>query len=88
MMKGGRGHQKHQPAKPPAQIGAGARFSLGFLAAVCLLLGTLPTYIFPVLNRSVEPLAGASVTTSLVQPFFTAKCRKRAASIGISPGLP
>jgi len=51
---------------------AGVRFPLLFLAAVCLLLGTLPTYILPLLNRTVEPMAGASVTTSLVQPFFTA----------------
>jgi hydrogenase-4 component B len=58
--------------EPRLRARAGARFSLGFLAAVCLLLGILPTYILPVLNRTVEPLAGASVTTSLVQPFFTA----------------
>lgn len=58
--------------EPRLRARAGARFSLGFLAAVCLLLGTLPTYILPVLNRTVEPLAGASVTNSLVQPFFTA----------------
>jgi hydrogenase-4 component B len=58
--------------EPKLRARAGARFSLGFLAAVCLLLGTLPTYILPVLNRTVEPLAGAGVTTSLVQPFFTA----------------
>jgi hydrogenase-4 component B len=48
------------------------RFSLGLLAATCLLLGILPTYVIPVLNRVVEPLAGASATTSLVPPFFTA----------------
>jgi hydrogenase-4 component B len=58
--------------EPRLRTRAGARFSLGFLAAVCLLLGTLPTYVLPMLNRTVEPLAGASVTTSLVQPFFTA----------------
>jgi hydrogenase-4 component B len=58
--------------EPRLNARAGTRFSLGFLAAVCLLLGTLPTYVLPVLNRTVEPLAGASVTTSLVQPFFTA----------------
>ena len=56
----------------PVCTGAGAQFPLGFLAVVCLLLGTLPTYVLPLLNRTVEPLAGASVTTSLVQPFFTA----------------
>jgi hydrogenase-4 component B len=58
--------------EPRLNARAGTRFSLGFLAAVCLLLGTLPTYVLPVLNRAVEPLAGASVTTFLVQPFFTA----------------
>ena len=58
--------------EPPSQSHAGSRFPLAFLAVVCLLLGTLPTYILPVLNQTVEPLAGASVTTSLVQPFFTA----------------
>jgi hydrogenase-4 component B len=47
-------------------------FAPVFLAVVCLLLGILPTYILPLLNPAVEPLAGASVTTSLVPPFFTA----------------
>jgi hydrogenase-4 component B len=47
-------------------------FAPVFLAAVCLLLGILPTYILPLLNPAVEPLAGASVITSLVPPFFTA----------------
>ena len=49
-----------------------ARFPMAFLAAVCLLLGILPTYVLPVLNQAVGPLAGASTTTALVQPFFTA----------------
>lgn len=49
-----------------------SRFSLTFLAVVCLLLGILPTYVIPILSRAVEPLAGASATASLVPPFFTA----------------
>ncbi len=60
---------------PKLHIRSGARFSMVFLAVVCLLLGTLPTYVLPVLNQSVEPLAGASATTSLVQPFFTATAK-------------
>lgn len=52
--------------------GGGAGFAPAFLAFVCLLLGILPTYVLPVLNQAVEPLAGSSVTASLVQPFFTA----------------
>jgi hydrogenase-4 component B len=48
------------------------RFSLTLLAAACLLLGILPTYVIPALDRAVEPLAGGSATTSLVPPFFSA----------------
>ncbi|MDR5729403.1 MAG: proton-conducting transporter membrane subunit [Terriglobia bacterium] len=50
----------------------GARFGPAFLAVVCLLLGTMPTYVLPLLNRAVEPFAGASITDSLIPPFFTA----------------
>jgi len=50
----------------------GIPFPLAYLAVACLLLGILPTYVLPALNRAVEPLAGASITTALVQPFFTA----------------
>jgi len=55
-----------------ARIPNRARFSLILLAAICLLLGILPTYVIPALDRAVEPLAGASVTTALVPPFFSA----------------
>jgi hydrogenase-4 component B len=58
--------------EPQLEKRAGTRFPLVFLAVVCLLLGILPTYVLPALNRTVEPLAGASITTSVVQPFFTA----------------
>jgi hydrogenase-4 component B len=53
----------------PARKG---RFSLTMLAVSCLLLGVLPTYVIPVLDRAVQPLAGASATAALVPPFFTA----------------
>jgi hydrogenase-4 component B len=53
----------------PARKG---RFSLIILAVACLLLGVLPTYVIPVLDRAVQPLAGASATAALVPPFFTA----------------
>jgi hydrogenase-4 component B len=52
--------------------GARVQFPLAYLAIVCLLLGVLPTYVIPVLNRAVEPLVGASASSSLVPPFFTA----------------
>lgn len=53
-----------QPSRP--------HFALVYLAIACFLLGVLPTYVIPVLNRAVEPLAGANATVSLVPPFFTA----------------
>jgi hydrogenase-4 component B len=58
----------------PARTG---RFSLTLLAVSCFLLGVLPTYVIPVLDRAVQPLAGASATASLVQPFFTATPRNQ-----------
>jgi hydrogenase-4 component B len=48
------------------------RFPLTYLAMACLLLGILPTYVIPVLNRAVEPVSGANATAALVPPFFTA----------------
>lgn len=47
-------------------------FSLGLLVLAIVLLGVLPTYVVPALDRAVEPLAGASATAALVPPFFTA----------------
>lgn len=49
-----------------------SRSSLVILAVACFLLGVLPTYVIPALNRAVEPLAGSSATAALVPPFFTA----------------
>lgn len=58
--------------KPQLQMQTRAPFPLAFLAVICLLLGILPTYVIPVLNRAVEPMTQASVTASLIPPFFTA----------------
>ncbi len=40
-----------------------------FLAALCLLLGVLPTYVIPALNRELQPWTDASAD-ALVPPFF------------------
>lgn len=39
------------------------------LAALCLLLGVLPTYVIPELNRALQPWTNAA-TEALVPPFF------------------
>jgi hydrogenase-4 component B len=43
---------------------------MALLALGCLLLGILPTYTIPVLDRVAQPLAGASATGALVPSFF------------------
>jgi len=43
---------------------------LTFLASLCLLLGTLPTYVISALDRAVRPVMHASGLTALVPPFF------------------
>ena len=43
---------------------------MAFLAGWCLLLGVLPTYVVPVLDRVVQPLVHTSATAALVPPFF------------------
>jgi hydrogenase-4 component B len=49
----------------------GSRAPLALLAALCVLLGVLPTYVIPVIDRAVVPLAHASATAALVPPFFS-----------------
>jgi len=41
------------------------------LAALCLLLGVLPTFMIPTLNRVLQPITGANAADTLVPPFFS-----------------
>jgi hydrogenase-4 component B len=43
---------------------------MAVLAALCLLLGVLPTYVIPVLDKVVAPLTGTKAVDALVPPFF------------------
>ncbi len=47
------------------------RSAMGFLAFLCIVSGILPTYIIPVLNRTVTPIVHESAADALVPPFFT-----------------
>jgi hydrogenase-4 component B len=40
------------------------------LAGLCLLLGVLPTYVIPSLNRELQPWINADAAAALVPPFF------------------
>jgi hydrogenase-4 component B len=48
------------------------QIAMTYLAVACLLLGILPTYVIPALNRAVEPMTGTSASAVLVPSFFTA----------------
>jgi hydrogenase-4 component B len=47
-----------------------ALVAMGFLAALCLLLGVLPTYVIGVLDKASKPLTHSSAAAALVPPFF------------------
>jgi hydrogenase-4 component B len=51
----------------------GARAPLAFLALCCLLLGVLPTYVIPALDRAVVPISHQSAVAALVPSFFAPK---------------
>jgi hydrogenase-4 component B len=44
--------------------------SMGLLAALCLVLGVLPTVVIPTLSSVLTPMTGASAVDALVPPFF------------------
>lgn len=59
------------------EAGIGTRVPLALLAAFCVLLGVLPTYTIPVIDRSVVALTHTSATAALVPPFFDATAQQR-----------
>ncbi|MGB9476639.1 MAG: proton-conducting transporter membrane subunit, partial [Candidatus Udaeobacter sp.] len=61
-----RSNQAATAAEAPRSMTA----PLVFLAALCLLLGVLPTFVIPILNGIVQPISGASAVDALVPPFF------------------
>ncbi len=60
------------------------RGSMAILASACVLLGVLPTYVIPVLDRAIEPMVHASAAAALVPPFFTVPA---AGGDGLSPAF-
>ncbi len=59
-------------AEAAREANVGTQMPLAILATLCVLLGILPTYVIPVIDRAVAPLAHASATAALVPPFFVA----------------
>ena len=65
------GISRSESAKAAVEVKRSMRVSMGILALCCLLLGILPTYVIPVLDKAITPLTGAGVSDSLVPPFFS-----------------
>jgi hydrogenase-4 component B len=71
------GMARSDGAANAAEVGPGTRTPLALLAAACVLLGVLPTYVIPVLDRAVVPLVHASATAALVPPFFSPEAQRQ-----------
>ena len=70
------GMSRSQSAAEAREAPIGARTSLALLVVLCVLLGVLPTYVIPVIDRAVVPLAHESATAALVPPFFIANAQQ------------
>ena len=56
--------------QPVTEAKGGPLASMAILAALCLALGVLPTYVIPALGSALSPLARADAADALVPPFF------------------
>jgi hydrogenase-4 component B len=71
------GMPRSDSAAAAVEARAGTHIPLALLTAFCVLLGVLPTYVIPVIDRSVLPLTHSSATAALVPPFFDAAAQRR-----------
>ncbi|MGA9883471.1 MAG: proton-conducting transporter membrane subunit [Candidatus Acidiferrales bacterium] len=56
--------------KEISEVPGSAIAPMALLALLCLLLGVLPTYVIPALNRELQPLINPGTAETLVPPFF------------------
>jgi hydrogenase-4 component B len=70
------GMSRSSAAAAAREAHVGTRTSLALLAILCVTLGVLPTYVIPVIDRAVTPLAHESATAALVPPFFIANAQR------------
>ena len=57
--------------RPAGDASASQIAPMALLGVLCLALGVLPTYVVPMLNRTLEPIIDPQATTALVPPFFS-----------------
>jgi hydrogenase-4 component B len=78
------GMPRSEGAAGAVEASRGTRAPMALLAALCILLGILPTYVIPVIDTVVTPLSKASATAALVPPFFNADAQREE---GIAPAF-
>ncbi len=64
------GMSRSREVAQPKEARKSALAPMALLAATCVLLGVLPTYVIAALDRVVAPFAGTSAVDALVPPFF------------------
>lgn len=64
------GMRRLDPGRSLREPGPGAVVPIIILAALCLVLGVLPTYVIPALDTATSRIAGARASDGLVPPFF------------------
>ena len=63
------------------------RAAMALLAAACLVLGSLPTFVIPSLNRVTSSLFGVDIANQLAPPLFTGNAGAYQALISLGGGL-
>jgi hydrogenase-4 component B len=64
------GMTRSPEAEQATETQPSALAAMAFLAALCLLLGVLPTYVIGALDRVTQPIVRTSAAAALVPPFF------------------
>jgi hydrogenase-4 component B len=71
------GMARSEGAAKATEAHFGTRAPLALLAALCIVLGVLPTYVIPAIDRAVVPLAHESATAALIPPFFSVGAQRQ-----------
>ncbi len=69
------GMPRSEGVPQPESIHRSMRIAMAFLAALCVALGILPTYVISALDKPVRQLAGTASAWALVPPFFTTSAK-------------